>query len=107
MTWWALVIPVVVLEGSAAGAAFSRSRELVRGYAWNVFGVIVLAILVLIGFEIVLSIVLSPLDGWLQSLVSNIVSGTLTTPFIALVWTLLYFRLLQAKSQPADPAPTT
>jgi hypothetical protein len=51
--------------------------------------------------------VLSPLDGWLQSLVSNIVSGTLTTPFIALVLTLLYFRLHQAKSQPADPAPVT
>jgi len=79
----------------------------VRGYGWNVFGVIVLAILVLLGFEIVLSIVLSPLDGWLQSLVSNIVSGTLTTPFIALVLTLLYFRLHQAKSQPADPAPVT
>jgi uncharacterized membrane protein len=107
MTWWALVIPVVVLEGSPAGAAFTRSRELVRGYGWNVFGVIVLAILVLLGFEIVLSIVLSPLDGWLQSLVSNIVSGTLTTPFIALVLTLLYFRLHQAKSQPADPAPVT
>jgi hypothetical protein len=107
MTWWALVIPVVVLEGSAAGAAFTRSRELVRGYAWNVFGVIVLAILLLLGFEIVLSLVLSPLDGWLQSLVSNIVSGTLTTPFIALVLTLLYFRLSQAKSQPADPAPVT
>jgi hypothetical protein len=105
LTWWAVVIPVVVLEGSSAGAAFGRSRELVRGYGWNVFGVIVLAILLLLGFEIVLSIVLSPLDGWLQSLVSNIVSGTLTTPFIALVWTLLYFRLREAKSQPADPAP--
>ena len=43
-----------------------------------------------------LSIVLSPLDGWLQSLVSTIVSGSLTTPFIALVWTLLYFRLRDA-----------
>jgi hypothetical protein len=107
MTWWALVIPVVVLEQSAAGAAFTRSRELVRGYGWNVFGVIVLAILLLLGFEIVLSIVLSPLDGWLRSVISNIVSGTLTTPFIALVWTLLYFRLRDAKSQPTDPAPET
>ena len=77
------------------------------GTRWNVFGVIVLSILLLLGFEIVLSIVLSPLDGWLQSLVSNIVSGTLTTPFIALVLTLLYFRLRDAKSQPADPAPVT
>ena len=76
-----------------------------RGFGWNVFGVIVLTILLLLGFEIVLSIVLAPLDGWLQSLVSNIVSGTLTTPFIALVWTLLYFRLKQAKAEPAAPAP--
>ena len=105
MTLWVLVIPVVVLEDSRAGAAFGRSRELVRGYGWNVFGVIVLALLLLLAFEIVLSIVLSPLDGWLQSLVSNIVSGTLTTPFIALVWTLLYFRLRAAKEPAAEPAP--
>jgi hypothetical protein len=103
MTWWVLVIPVVVLERTGAGAAFGRSRELVRGFGWNVFGVIVLTILLLLGFEIVLSIVLSPLDGWLQSFVSNLVSGSLTSPFIALVWTLLYFRLRQAKAEPAAP----
>ena len=36
MTWWVLIIPVVVLERTSAGAAFGRSRELVRGYGWNV-----------------------------------------------------------------------
>ena len=106
MTWWVLVIPVVALERTPAGAAFGRSRELVRGYGWNVFGVIVLTILLLLAFEIVLAIVLSPLAEWLQSFVSNVVSGTLTTPFIALVWTLLYFRLRQAKSAPAQPTGT-
>ncbi len=98
MTWWVLVIPVVVLERTTAGAAFGRSRELVRGYGWNVFGVIVLTLLVLVAFEIVLAIALSPLSDWLRSLVSNIVSGTVTAPFIALVWTLLYFRLRETKS---------
>ena len=98
MTWWVLIIPVVVLERTTAGAAFGRSRELVRGYGWNVFGVIVLTLLVLLAFEIVLAIVLSPLSDWLQSLVSNVVSGTVTAPFIALVWTLLYFRLRETKS---------
>ena len=78
-----------------------------RGYGWNVFGVIVLTILLLLGFEIVLAIVLSPLDGLASEPRSNIVSGTLTTPFIALVWTLLYFRLRDAKAQPADPAAVT
>jgi hypothetical protein len=111
MTIWCLIVPVIVLEGSSAGESFGRSRELVRGYGWNVFGVIVLAILLLIGFGIVLSIILTPLADWLQSAVSNIVSGTLTAPFIALTLTLLYYRLRQVKSAeaqapaPAAPAP--
>ena len=107
MTWWVLVIPVVALERTGAGAAFGRSRELVRGFGWNVFGVIVLTILLLLAFEIVLSIVLSPLEDWLGAFVSNVVSGSLTSPFIALVWTLLYFRLRQAKSEAAAPSPAT
>ncbi|MDQ3857910.1 MAG: hypothetical protein M3327_05605 [Actinomycetota bacterium] len=108
MTWWVLIIPVIALERTSAGPGFSRSRELVRGYGWNVFGVIVLTILLLLGFEIVLAIALTPAADWLQSFVSGIVSGTLTAPFIALVWTLLYFRLRQAKSTPAaPPSPVT
>lgn len=106
MTWWAVIIPVVVLEKRSAGEAFGRSRELVRGHGWGVFGVIVLVILLLIGFNIVLSLLLSPLADWLQSFVSQIVSGTLTAPFIAIVLTLLYFRLRQAKEPVAEtPAP--
>lgn len=104
MTWWVLIIPVIALERTPAGAAFSRSRELVRGSGWNVFGVIVVSILLLVAFEIVLGIVLTPVAGWLRSFVSSVVSGTLTAPFIALVWTLLYFRLRQAKTAP-EPAP--
>jgi len=103
MTIWAVIVPVIVLEGKSAGESFSRSRELVRGYGWGVFGVIVLTILLLIGFEIVLSLILSPLADWLRSFVSNIISGTLTAPFIAVVLTLLYFRLKGAKEGPAAP----
>ncbi|MDQ3777466.1 MAG: hypothetical protein M3310_01155, partial [Actinomycetota bacterium] len=67
LTWWVLIIPVIVLEGTRAGAAFSRSRELVRGYGWSVFGVIVLTILLVIAFNIVLGLVLIPVADWLQS----------------------------------------
>jgi hypothetical protein len=111
MTWWAVIVPVVVLENRSAGEAFTRSRELVRGHGWGVFGVIVLMVLLLIGFSLVLSLVLSPLTDWLQSFISQIVSGTLTAPFVAVVLTLLYFRLRQAKepvaaetAPPATPA---
>ena len=44
LTWWIVIIPVIVLEERSAGEAFGRSRELVRGHGWNVFGVIVLTI---------------------------------------------------------------
>jgi hypothetical protein len=106
MTWWVLVIPVIALERTSADAAFGRSRELVRGYGWSVFGTIVLTVLVLIGFGIVLGIALTPFADWLRSFVSSVVSGTLTAPFIALVWTLLYLRLRDAKSQLAAPPPS-
>ncbi len=103
MTIWAVIIPVIVLEGKSAGESFSRSRELVRGNGWGVFGVIVLTILLLIGFEIVLGLILTPFADWLRGFISNIVSGTLTAPFIAVVLTLLYFRLKAAKEPVADP----
>jgi hypothetical protein len=105
MTWWAVIIPVVVLENRSAGEAFTRSRQLVRGHGWAVFGVIVLMVLLLIGFGLILNLILTPLADWLQSFVSQIVSGTLAAPFVAIVLTLLYFRLRQAKEPVAETAP--
>ena len=102
LTLWILVIPVIVLEGRSAGESFGRSRELVRGYGWNVFGVIVLTILLVIAFNIVLSIVLSPVSDWLQSFVSNIVVGTVVTPFVVVTWTTLYYRLRAAETPPVE-----
>jgi hypothetical protein len=105
LTWWILIIPVIVLERVRAGESFSRSRELVRGYGWGVFGVIVLTILLFIAFRIVLGLVLIPLPDWLQSFSTEIIAGTLATPFIAVAWTLLYYRLRAAKEQAAVPPP--
>ena len=111
MTWWVVIIPAIVIENRSAGESFGRSRDLVRGYGWNVFGVIVLTILLLIAFSIVLSLILSPLDEWLENLLSSVISGTVVAPFIAVAWTLLYFRLRDAKesvpqTQPPPPATT-
>jgi Membrane domain of glycerophosphoryl diester phosphodiesterase len=106
LTWWIVIIPVIVLEERSAGEAFSRSRELVRGHAWSVFGVIVLTILLVIAFNIVLGILLLPVSDWIQSFVSNIVIGTVVTPFVVVTWTTLYYRLRAAKEPPAE-APAT
>jgi hypothetical protein len=106
LTWWSMVVPVIVLEGRSAGEAFGRSRELVRGYGWNVFGVIIITLLILVGFSIVLSLVLTPLADWAQSFVSDVVTGTIATPFAVAAWSILYFRLLAAKEGAPAAAPT-
>lgn len=104
LTWWSMVIPVIVLEGRGAGDAFGRSRDLVRGYAWNVFGIIILTFLILIAFSIVLDLVLTPVADWLQSFISDVVTGTVATPFAIAAWSILYFRLRDAKEALAAPA---
>jgi hypothetical protein len=107
ITWWAVIIPVIVLEHVGTFDSFSRSRELVRGFDFQVFGVIVLQFLILIGFSIVLGIILIAVPEEIRSFVSNVVSGAFTGPFAALVTTLLYFRLKAAKEGPGvPPGPT-
>ena len=96
-TWWALIIPAIMLERTGVTGAFGRSRELVRGNGWNVFGLIVLLVLILIGAAIVLGVllalVLAPFDDALQRYVGDVVSNTIAAPFIALAFTLAYYRL--------------
>jgi hypothetical protein len=105
MTIWIAVIPAIVLEDRDIGESFGRSRELVRGNGWNVFGVIVLTILILIGVSIVVGLVLTPLADWLASLIQQFVSTTLVTPFIATIWTLVYYRLKAQKETVTTAAP--
>jgi hypothetical protein len=106
LTIWSVIVPAIVLEGRGALESFSRSRELVRGYGFQVFGVIALEILLLIVVGIVLSLILAALPSGVQSFVSNIVSGSLTGPFSALITTLLYFRLKETKEGLGGAPPT-
>lgn len=101
LTLWIFVIPAIVLENRGIGEAFGRSRELVRGNGWNVFGVIVLTFVLLLGVSIALRLILSPLDDWLASLIQQLVANTLVAPFAVIVWTLAYYRLraLEAPAQ--------
>ncbi|MGH3036334.1 MAG: hypothetical protein ACRDMU_04055 [Gaiellaceae bacterium] len=93
LTLWIFVIPAIVVEKRGVGESFGRSRELVRGNGWNVFGVIVLTFVLLLGVSIALRLILAPLDDWLASLVQQVVANTLVAPFAIIVWTLSYYRL--------------
>jgi hypothetical protein len=104
LTIWLFIVPVIVLENSSIGDSFGRSRELVRGYGMNVFGVIVLTILLIFVFGLLLGAILLFLPDALSRFISDVVSGTVTAPFITVTWTLLYFRMRAAK-EPASGAP--
>ncbi len=104
LTFWCLIVPFIVLGGSGVFESFGKSWRTVRGYAWRVFGTYVLVFLILIAFAIVLGFILILLPLWLQSFVDNVVPGTLIAPFLALVATLIYYRLTAAHAgQPYTP----
>ncbi|HXZ77059.1 MAG TPA: hypothetical protein VEH31_40170 [Streptosporangiaceae bacterium] len=101
LTFWCLIVPFIVIGGSGPIDAFSKSMRTVRGYAWNVFGTLVLVFLLYIAFIIVLALILVFLPAFVRNFVSSIVVGTLVAPFLALVITLIYYRLMAAHaSQP-------
>ncbi len=96
LTFWSLIVPFIVLAGSGVFEAFGNSWRTVRGYAWRVFGTYVLVFLILIAFSIILGLILLVLPQFLRSFVNNVVAGTLIAPFLALVATLIYYRLIAA-----------
>jgi hypothetical protein len=103
MTIWAVIVPVIVIERSGALASFTRSRELVRGRGWHVFGTLVLVYIIQIVVEYLLSLIFSALPHVLGDGLSSVISGTLISPFLALVVTLVYYRLVGISAPAAGP----
>jgi hypothetical protein len=93
ITAWCLIVPTIVLEGAKPFDAFGRSWQLVKGAFWNVFGILVMVFLILFAVDIVLGLIFSPLPHFLGHFLSSAVGGALIAPFIAVVTTLMYFRL--------------
>lgn len=98
LTWWLVLSPVIMIECRGVSDAFGRSRALVRGSAWPVFGVVVLTFLVLLAFTLALGIALVPLAGELRGFLQSAVGNTLAAPFAAVAWTLTYFRLREIEA---------
>ena len=104
MTIWLLIVPAIMLEDRGVGDSFGRSHELVRGYGWSVFGVIVLTVLIFIGVGIVFGILDSVVDSAWVSFALNVLLQTVTAPFLALAWTNTYYELRDLKGAEATAA---
>ena len=112
LTWWCLIVPAIVLEGKSVGESFGRSRELVRGHAWTVLGVIVLTGLMIAVAAGILNAIFSFLGPFLRTWIGGSISSAVVGPFFAVALTLMYFKLRDLKEPaaaapvaPAEPAP--
>jgi hypothetical protein len=100
---WSVVAPVTVVERPGVSHAFGRSRALVRGNGWNVFGVIILVFVAVVVVSIAAGIAADSLGSVGRSLVQWAVNAALA-PVTALSASVLSFELRERQGSP--PAST-
>ncbi len=93
LVMWAVVAPVTVLERPGVFAAFGRSRELVRGNGWNVFGVIVIVALAVLIVSVLVGVLTASFGTVPHALVLWLVDAAIA-PISALSASVIYFALL-------------
>ncbi|HEY0416158.1 MAG TPA: hypothetical protein VGC78_07200 [Gaiellaceae bacterium] len=104
VTIWSVIIPALVLEKLGVMDSFGRSRSLVSGYGWTVFGVIVVTVVIQFAASIVLSAILSGLSREVAQYISNVAVNAVVAPFVAATWTAMYFRLRALHEPQAVPS---
>jgi ABC-type multidrug transport system fused ATPase/permease subunit len=110
LTIWAVIAPAIVVEHCGVIEAFGRSRELVRGNAWQVFGVLFVVFVIVFIVSAVLGAIGSGISGGVGvRIVANLIASSITAPIGALAAATIYFGLLPgdgpAIGEPAPPAP--
>jgi hypothetical protein len=104
LTIWAVIAPSIVIEDKGVFEAFGRSRELVRGNGWQVFGAIVLAFLIVIAVGLVAAIIGASI-GDAGYVILQAVANVLTAPVAALVSSILFFDLGGGHGTATGPEP--
>jgi hypothetical protein len=92
--WWCAVMPLVVEGPRHVLDAFAESQRLTGRHFLDVVGVVGVAFLVAFAANVVLGVVLTPVEEPLRSIAILLLADGATAPFLALVWTLLYRRLV-------------
>ena len=106
LTIWSVAVPVTVIERPGIFAAFGRSRQLVKGNGWQVFGTILLVWLIAIVVGALGGLLASAFGGVLGALIVAII-GALIAPVVALTAALIYFTLVEGKQPVAQDEWTT
>jgi len=105
LTIWSMLVAVIVIEGKSAGEAFGRSREIVRGHGWEVFGLIIVTFVLVAVASGVVSLLFAPLPEFFDIWLGSLVGHSLTVPFAAAAITTAYFKLTGPEPAAAPPTP--
>jgi hypothetical protein len=101
LTIFAVVAPVIVIERVGAIDSFGRSRALVRGHGWQVFGVIVvLFLLQLIATLVIQALANSVSDTVTGYAVADLIVRLLVAPLSALAASVMFFELKSLRGEP-------
>jgi hypothetical protein len=106
LTWWCLIVPVIVLEGKRVGESLGRSRELVRGHGWTVFGVVIISFVSSAIASGLIQAIFSGLSPFLRYWIGGTIANAIVDPFVAVALTLMYFHLRPGPAVETTPAPT-
>jgi hypothetical protein len=107
LTIWAVIGPVIVLEGTGALESFGRSRALVRGHGWTVFAIVLITGLLSSIASSILQTAFSFLPRFLEILIGGTIAQAVVAPLMAIAIALTYFGLREAHGEPAGvPAET-
>jgi hypothetical protein len=91
ITIWAVTAPSIVIERAGPVEAFGRSRELVRGNGWPVFGTIIVATLINAVVALLALVIAGGSDGGV--IVASAIAAIATAPILGLVSSILFFDL--------------
>jgi hypothetical protein len=106
LTIWAVIAPAIVVERRGVFEAFGRSRALVRGNAWQVFGVIVVVYIIVLAASLVLGAIGAGISNSVgMRIVVNLIAATFTAPISALVAAVIYFRLREIEEGRGSAVP--
>ena len=99
---WYFVPQAVVIDGARGPAALSRSTQLVEGFWWRTFGLVVLAnvAIAIPGFILLapFAAIAESTDRAVWALVGSAVVTSITAPFVAIYSTLLYYDMRARKT---------
>ena len=99
LTFWAVIAPVIVIERTGAIDAFGRSRALVRGNGWRVFGVIAVLFIINAILNEAFGAIFGS-DSYGGGVAASLVSNVLVAPISAIASAVLYLELRALKGEP-------